>query len=135
MLSWRRPGGGESSTRAPELGSALAVLLCPLSITLALLAQPRPQVLGLGVGAFAQLVAVGCPLRSWRALLVQVSRRAPGPGSAPGPGAGLQAVSARSSGAVVVWALQRPRIVRAALVTVSAACRTRVRSPPAQPAT
>jgi len=41
------------------------VFLCPLGVVaLALLAQPRPQVLGLGVGAFAQLVGVGCPLRS-----------------------------------------------------------------------
>jgi len=30
----RRRGGGKSSTRAPELGEALGVLLCPLSITL-----------------------------------------------------------------------------------------------------
>ncbi len=51
----------------------------PLGIALALLAQPRPQVLDLGVGALAQLVGVGCPLRSSRALLVQVGRRGLGP--------------------------------------------------------
>jgi len=39
-----------------------------LGVALALLAQPLPQVLGLGVGAFAQLVGVGCPLWSWLAV-------------------------------------------------------------------
>ncbi len=62
----------------------------PLGIALALLAQPRPQVLGLGVGALAQQIGDGCPLRSSRALLVQVGPEGPGPGSPPGPGAGLR---------------------------------------------
>ena len=111
------------------------MFLCPLGVALALLAQPRPQVLDLRGGTFAQLVAVGCPLQSWRALLMQVSRRATGPGLAPRPRCRAQAVSVRSSGAVAVSVLQWPRIMRAALVTVSAACRTWVRSPAAQPAT
>jgi len=79
--------------------------------------------------------AYGCPLRAWRAL--------PGAGQPEGTWARLgagprcraQAVSASSSELVAVLALQRPRIVRAALVTVSADCRTRVRSGPDQPAT
>ncbi len=48
----------------------LAMFVCPLDVALALLAQPRPQVLGLGVGAPAQLIGAGFPLRPWRALLV-----------------------------------------------------------------
>ncbi len=45
-------------------GSALAVFLCPLGVALEILAQPRPQVLSLGVRASAQLVGVGYPPRS-----------------------------------------------------------------------
>jgi hypothetical protein len=86
----RGGGGGEVVDAGSALGDALGVFLCPLSVALALLAQPRPQVLGLSVGPLARLVGGGCPLRPWRALLVQVSRRAPRPGSAPGPGAELR---------------------------------------------
>ena len=66
----RDGGTGEFVDAGSALGDVLAVFLCPLRNSLALLAQPRPQVLGLGVGAFAQLIGAGCPLRSWRALLV-----------------------------------------------------------------
>jgi len=59
-----RGGGGEFVDAGSEHGSALTVLLRPLSAALALLAQARPQALGLGVGAFAQLVGVVYPLRS-----------------------------------------------------------------------
>jgi len=110
------------------------VFRCPLGVALALLAQPRPQVLGLGVGAFAQLVGVRLPAAVMAALLLQGQPEGLGPLGAV-PRRRAQAVSARTSGAVPLSALQRPRIVRAALVTVSAACRTRARSPPAQPAT
>jgi len=45
------------------LGNELGVFLCPLGVAFSLLAQPRPQVLGLGVGALPRPVGVGCPLR------------------------------------------------------------------------
>jgi len=45
------------------LGDGLGVFLCPLGVAFSLLAQPRPQVLGLGVGALPRPVGVGCPLR------------------------------------------------------------------------
>jgi len=45
------------------LGNGLAVFRCPHRNRLALLAQPRPQVLGLGVGTLAHLVGGGGPLR------------------------------------------------------------------------
>ncbi len=53
--------GGEFVAASSALGEALAMFLIPLGVALALLAQPRPQVLGLGVGAFAQLVGVRLP--------------------------------------------------------------------------
>jgi len=53
-----------SSTRAQRSATCSRRPLCPLGVALALLAQRCPQVLGLGVGAFAQLVGIGCPLRS-----------------------------------------------------------------------
>jgi len=116
--------GGEFVDAGPALGDVLAVFLCPLGVALALLAQPRPQVLGLGVGAIAQLVAVGCP----RAVMAGSAGSGKPEGTwarlDAGPRCRAQAVSARSSGAVPVSSLQRPRIVRAAFVTVSAACRT-----------
>ncbi len=119
-----RGGGGEFVDAGSALGDALAVL-----------AQPRPQVLGLGVGATPRPVGVGCPLLSWRALLVAGQPEGTWARLDAGPQCWAQAVSARSSVAVPVSALQWLRIVRAALVTVSAVCRTWVRSPPAQPAT
>jgi len=128
-------GGGGFVTASSALGEALAVFLCPLGVALALLAQPRPQVLGLGGGASAQQVGVRLPA----AVLAGSAGAGKSEGTwAPlnaGPWGRAQVVSARSSGAVAVLALQWSRIVRAALVTVSAACRTWVRSPPAQPAT
>ncbi len=127
--------GGEFVAAGSALGEALAMFLCPLGVALALLVQPRPQVLGLGGGASAQQVGVRLP-----AAVLAGSAGAGQPKGTwarldAGPRCRAQVVSARSSGAVPVLALQRPRIVRAALVTVSAACRTWVRSPPAQPAT
>jgi len=128
-------GGSEFVGAGSALGSALAVLRCPLGAALALLEPPHRRSSVWASARWRVWSASAAPLRPWRALLVQVSRRAPGPGSGAGPRCQAQAVVARSSGAVVVSALQCSRIVRAALVTVSAACRTWVRSPPAQPAT
>jgi len=42
----------------------LAVFLCPLGVALEMFAQPRPQILGLCVLAFARLVGVGYPPRT-----------------------------------------------------------------------
>jgi len=125
--------GGEFVTRA-QSSAKRSRLLCPLGVALALLGAAAPAGPRSGVGAFARLVGVGCPLRSWRALLGAGQPEGLGPARRP-PQCRAQAVSARPWGAVAVLALQWPRIVRAALVTVSAACRTWVRSPPAQPAT
>jgi len=69
-----------------------------------------------------------------RALVMTGSPGAGGPGPSSAPGAGPGGVgqvvgTGRGVGAAAA------EDVRAALVTVSAACRTWVRSPPAQPAT
>ncbi len=76
-------GGGELVDAGLELGSALAVrLVCSCARS----ASPSRRS---GVGAFAQLVGVGCPLRSWRPSWCR-SAGGPGPGSTPGPGPGFR---------------------------------------------